>query len=67
MRLGEQALAGDHKAMDKLLTLAKEIHDEQTSREEEREITKEETNILEHYRAAIIAGERAKTGGPRDV
>lgn len=50
-----KALAGDHKASEKMLSLAKELHEEHSSRKQEHGITKSERDILDRYKAAVLA------------
>ena len=54
MRLREKALNGDHKAMTKLLDLARELNFEEWTRKTERQLTLREDDILERFKAAVL-------------
>jgi len=54
MRLREKALQGDHKAMTKLLDLARELNFEEWTRKAERALSQNEDDILERFKGALL-------------
>jgi hypothetical protein len=61
LRLGEKALKGDGRSIEKLLELALNLSDERAGREAERALTGTEEDILARYLGSVSA-----QSGPSD-
>ncbi len=54
LRLREQALKGDARALDRLLALAQVYNDEQLVRDASQQVTAKDAEILEAYNARLL-------------
>ena len=63
MQLRAQALNGNPKAMDKIITLAKELGVEEAARGAEHKLTTYDENILDRFAAELLEEDKRKSRG----